>query len=117
MTMYVAGGLLLVALSIPLILNKVKPNGLYGFRVSQTMENPEIWYSTNHYAGIWLLITGICTIVTAVCLFFIPGISVDTYAIWNLIIFSLVFGFGIFQCLRYMKKLSKQSINKKNEIR
>jgi len=35
-------GALLAALSVPMIMGKIPPNGLYGFRVKKTMENPDI---------------------------------------------------------------------------
>jgi len=47
MVMYFTSGILLAAISIPLILRKIKPNGLYGFRVKQTLEDPALWYAVN----------------------------------------------------------------------
>jgi hypothetical protein len=41
----VASGALLMALSLPLLWGKIPPNGLYGFRVRATLENPSIWYA------------------------------------------------------------------------
>ncbi len=40
---HAASGVLLMALSLPLLWEKVPPNGLYGFRVKVTLENPPIW--------------------------------------------------------------------------
>jgi hypothetical protein len=42
MYMCIFSGFLLAALSVPMIMGKIPPNGLYGFRVRKTMENPEI---------------------------------------------------------------------------
>jgi uncharacterized membrane protein len=45
------------ALSVPLILKKVRPNPLYGFRTPRTLSNPEIWYPANAFAG-WAMLIG-----------------------------------------------------------
>ena len=43
-------GIIAVA-SIPLILNVVPPNGVYGFRTRQTLTNRELWFRANRFAG------------------------------------------------------------------
>jgi len=48
------------ALSVPLILKKVRPNPLYGFRTPRTLSNPEIWYPANAFAG-WAMLIGAVT--------------------------------------------------------
>ena len=45
---------LVIVLSIPLILKKVKRNRLYGFRLKKTLSSDEIWYPANVIAG-WSL--------------------------------------------------------------
>ena len=44
LVLYVGIGLLLILVAIPLIRKKIKPNHLYGFRVPQTLNDPEVWY-------------------------------------------------------------------------
>lgn len=80
LALYIASGLLLIAASIPMIRGWVKPNWIYGFRVRKTVENPDIWYLANAYAGKWLLGCGVLTVVAAVAFYLIPDISVDGYA-------------------------------------
>ena len=43
MSMFLFNGVLLTVLVVPMTLGKIPPNGLYGFRVKKTMENPDIW--------------------------------------------------------------------------
>ena len=50
----IASCVALVIMSIPLILEIVPPNGVYGFRVSGT-RSPEIWYPANEFMG-WALL-------------------------------------------------------------
>jgi len=45
--------------SIPLMLNLVPPNGLYGFRTRQTLANSELWFRANRFAGCALFIASV----------------------------------------------------------
>jgi hypothetical protein len=78
LVLYLASGVLLMLLSLPLLWGKVPPYGLYGFRVRATLDNPDIWYPANKYAAKRLLWSGAVFVVAALILHFIPGIGVDT---------------------------------------
>jgi len=41
----------IAALSIPLMLNLVPPNNIYGFRTEQTLSNSGLWFRANRFAG------------------------------------------------------------------
>ena len=43
--------LLMIALSLPLIYEKVPPNGWYGFRTSKTVSSDSMWYRANKLGG------------------------------------------------------------------
>jgi uncharacterized membrane protein len=107
--LFCASGLLLAGLAIPLILRRIPPNGLYGFRVKATMENPEIWYPVNVFAGKWLLGIGLVTTVAAVALTLIPDLGIDEYAYLLLGIWLVIFVIGIGATIRFMKKLIRSS--------
>ena len=62
---YGEAGILLAALSIPLILGHVPPNHWYGFRTSKTLSSAKLWRAANHYAGWCLLATGAATVAGA----------------------------------------------------
>ena len=51
--------LLMVVLGIPLILEKVPRNRIYGFRTPKTLSNDTIWYPANKTAGWDLLVAGV----------------------------------------------------------
>jgi uncharacterized membrane protein len=55
---WIASGLLLIGVSVPLILKKVPPNQWYGFRVPKTLSSDRIWYEANRVAGIDLCLAG-----------------------------------------------------------
>ena len=100
-------GLLMVILAIPMILGKVTPNSVYGFRTKKTLSDPEIWYPANAYAGKWLLAWGVVMMVAALLLpILLPDLSEDSYAA----LFVLVVLGGLFvvvlMCWRYLKKLN-----------
>lgn len=79
--LYLAGGALLIALAIPMVLGKVPPNGLYGFRVPATRRDPAAWRRANRAAGRWLAVLGVAVIVAAIVLAALPGLSLDAYAL------------------------------------
>jgi uncharacterized membrane protein len=107
--LYVILGLLMVVLAVPLIKRKVRPNGFYGFRVPQTLNDPAVWYAVNAHFGRRLLLTGIATTLAAVVLYRVPGLDVDSYAWALLAVFALFFGVGVVQSWRYMNTLTKSS--------
>lgn len=43
-------------LSVPLILRKVPPNPVYGYRTPTTLRQPALWYEANAYFG-WRFLT------------------------------------------------------------
>jgi len=43
--------LLFILIAIPLILRRVPPNPVYGFRTRTTLADENIWYATNAYFG------------------------------------------------------------------
>ena len=55
--------LLILLLSIPMVLDRVPPNGAYGFRTPKTLSSPEVWYPANRAAG-WFMLAAM---VVAIC--------------------------------------------------
>lgn len=58
---YVHGGvgLLLAALSLPLALRRVPPNGGYGIRIPEAFASGECWYDINAFGGRLFLAYGL----------------------------------------------------------
>ncbi len=105
MVLYIAGGILLILLAIPLYLEKIKPNPVYGFRIRKTLEDPKVWYPVNKYGAGWMMLSGFVTALTAVVFALIPGIDVDTYATACALVFATVMTVGIIITFRYMNSL------------
>jgi uncharacterized membrane protein len=103
--LYLVSGGFLILISLPLLAEKIKPNSLYGFRVSQTLDDPKIWYATNKYAARWLIAAGVSIVLAAALLYQVPDITVDAYALGCLAVFAIVMTIGIVQSIRYMRRL------------
>ena len=58
MALYLVGywvPIIMAAVALPMVLGKVPPNRIYGFRTPKTLSSPNIWYPANRIAG-WLMI-------------------------------------------------------------
>ena len=56
---------LFIVIAIPLILQRVPRNRLYGFRTPRTLASDEIWYPANRVAGIALATAGVLWLAMA----------------------------------------------------
>lgn len=101
-------GIFIMVMAIPLIRRSVKPNWFYGFRVPDTVNNPELWYPANEYAGRWLLLTGAATCVVGLVLYLIPSIDAEGIAIG--IVFTMVplVLITAAMCFRHLGKLKRE---------
>lgn len=104
--LYAGAGVLLVAISIPLIQRRIKPNPFYGFRVPKTYSNEQTWYEANAYSGKWLLGAGVVISISAVGFALIPGITTDVYA-WSVTGVALAaLGLAVVQSFRYLNRIA-----------
>jgi len=103
--LFVSSGLLLAALSVPLILRKIGPNPLYGFRVKETLEDPAVWYPANAYAAKWLFAVGLLISGSAILLFLTPGLDLLAYALTNAGIGLTGVLVAMIQSFRYLRTL------------
>jgi uncharacterized membrane protein len=106
MLLFVFVGALMAGFSVPLVLRRVKPNSLYGFRTSKTLSNERIWYEANAYAGRLTLGLGVAFALVSIVLYFLLGANFIAY---NLACASvLLVGFLVVAVLsfRYLRSLS-----------
>ena len=82
MYIFVGASLLLCAVSVPLIIRRIKPNPWYGFRTPKTMNDEHIWYEANAYSGRLMCFLGVILAIVTAALRFVPGLgdSVATYS-------------------------------------
>lgn len=62
------GSIALIAISIPLAIQKIKPNRLYGVRTRLTLNNKAIWYKINRIYGLWMISSAFCFFLLSISL-------------------------------------------------
>jgi len=107
LALYSFSGLVLAGLSVPLILHKIPPNGLYGFRVPSTQNNPQHWYKVNAYSGKRFLVVGLGTAIGAVILYYTTLPNVEEYALSCLGLFLALFLWGIITSFLYLRSIKE----------
>jgi len=88
----------------PLFLEKVKPNWLYGFRVSKTVNNPEIWYKINKNMGRDFIIAGFILSIGSLIISLLNFSTIEIVAVGLLLIFIPIV-IIIIRCFALLKKL------------
>ena len=76
---FIAAGLLIMALSVPMMRRRIAPNPLYGLRVRATFADEWVWYEANARSGRDLLLVGVGICILAVVLPMIPGVTERSY--------------------------------------
>lgn len=80
----IALGLLFIAISVPLMLNKIPPNSLYGIRIPQAFRSDEDWYDINAYGGRQFVLWSLLTVLLGIVMCFLPvddwDASMDVFA-------------------------------------
>lgn len=105
--LYIVAGLILVAISIPLIQHRIKPNPWYGFRTPTTLKNEMVWYEVNAHSGKRLLVAGIVVMIAALVFALIPNLTIDTYAILVSLVLGISITIGLLQSFRYLSQIAK----------
>jgi hypothetical protein len=94
-------GFILIAVSIPLLLGKVKMNCIYGFRIRKAFESEENWYAINSYAAKALIRWSVVILAIGIaCLYIEPQhvLNVAKIAFISLLI-------PVFQTMWYSRRL------------
>ena len=66
-------GFILIAVSVPLYLGKIKMNSAYGFRIRKAFESEENWYQINRYGAKALMYWSVIIMVVGIsCLYIEP---------------------------------------------
>ena len=103
--MFIFVGLLFVAVSIPLILRRIKPNPWYGFRTPKTLGSEYIWYEANAHSGSLMLVAGLVTAGAGVILTLLPGLSGPVRSLAGLFVMLASLGWALARSFRYLETL------------
>ena len=99
------GGLVIIVVSIPLILNKIPPNPFFGIRLTGLNKNEENWYKVNRYGGIILLRWSTPLLIFAILLLFLPHIRYsENFNLAIIIVFSLPLIIAFIQIILYWQR-------------
>ena len=71
--LFLISGLLILALSIPLIRRAIPMNHYYGFRVEAAFASKDRWYAINEYSGEVLAKWSVLPIAAGIAGFFLPS--------------------------------------------
>lgn len=81
----VAIPLLVIALSIPLVYEKILPNGWYGFRIPKTFSSDEMWYRTNKLGGQYFIVAALVQLAAVPVLVLIWPESATPAMVWGIL--------------------------------
>jgi len=99
-------GMLEIIMGIPLLLQRIKPNVIYGFRTPKTRSSDEIWYKANKYFGRAFLIAGIIvTICSLFLLLYKSTFSVIEISWIGILILTIPLAAIVTRSFVYLKKL------------
>jgi len=107
--LFVASGGTMIGLSLPLIRRKVPPNSACGFRVRQTLENPDVWYAVNTYSAWRMLWLGAGIVLVAVVAYFVPGLDVAWYGSIVGIVAAIGLVVTLVQSFRYLRQQARDT--------
>ena len=83
-------GLLEIGFSIPLILEKVPLNPLYGFRIKKTLSNESVWYKANKYVGRDFLVASLILLVGTLMLSIFINELPSSTIIWSCLALTII---------------------------
>jgi hypothetical protein len=94
-------GSIIIAVCVPLLLGKIKMNGIYGFRMRKAFESEDNWYAINNYGAKALIRWSLVIMVIGLaCLYVEPQyvLTVAKIAFLSLLV-------PVVQTLWYAKRL------------
>lgn len=104
---FILVGLSEIISGLPLLLEKVKPNWLYGLRFLRIMPTEEIWYKSNKYFGRDIVVSGILLVLASLfLLLFKSSLSVIETFLFCLFLITLPIIIILIRAFIYLKKFS-----------
>jgi len=86
-------GLLNIALAVPLIRRRIKPNGSYGVRFPSTLEDESVWYDINARGGrhlVWISVVYVAALTVSLVFGRTWNATVRFLVPTGLLVFALV---------------------------
>ena len=106
--LYAGSGILLAALSVPLMRRRVPPNAFYGLRIPETLEDEEVWYEANARSGKDLLHVGLATLLGSGLFALIPWKEPAHYALaMSVVLVVIVIAYAV-KSIRMARDLARK---------
>ena len=94
-----------IGISIPLLLGKVKPNALYGFRFAKAAVSEANWYRINRCGAAWLMLWSVVILAVGVAALVRP-IPIDArLRVWAVVLAPHLALIAVLQTWLYARKL------------
>jgi hypothetical protein len=108
--LYLAAGVALVAVGIPLARRRVPRNAWYGFRMPSTMRDDEVWYAVNERSGLHLVVLGALQVVLVLLALLVLGddLFARGFAIADAAILLAGLAYSIWSCLRLARQIERR---------
>ncbi len=87
---FTAVGVLFIALGVPLLRGRVRPNFWYGCRTEKTLSDERVWYAVNRATGRDLVAAGVAVVVSSLALIIFGRGMNPTYAVIALLLVMLL---------------------------
>jgi hypothetical protein len=99
-------GLFLIALSLPFVLRKVKPNPWWGFiRTRRMVENADVWYPVNAYAA-RVMITAVGVYLLLSLIMLVPFVPPEVYVLVLSGLLVVIMIVVVVMSLMYLRRFS-----------
>ncbi len=105
--MFIIVGLVLMAISVPLMNGKVAMNHFYGVRLRKSFTSEKNWYLMNAYGGRQLLIWSAVVVVLGVLTMFFPFNGQEELIFLFAFLPLIVLMIPVYLIVRYSKTLSE----------
>ncbi len=96
-------GILIFAISLPLIYRKIPMNRIYGIRTPAAFKSERDWYEINEYGGRRMAIGSWFIIGSGIAGFLVSPAQRDTYFFVNLAVILLAVILPVFQIFRWKR--------------
>lgn len=106
---HLVAGILIIAISVPLVRKKVSMNRFYGFRIDEAFESEKKWYDINAYGGSLSLRWGFLFVIAGLIGIALPAGYWFVYACSSLILFVAIFAVIIVKVSRFARRNSGQT--------
>ena len=97
-TLLLVACVIVFVVALPLVFKLVPPNRLYGFRTATTLSRTDVWYRSNVFTGLALMVA---SVLSTIIIFFVPTLSgaAVTAIFVGLILGAAVVSFAYLKCI------------------